>query len=134
MLGIPFFPYRAMFGIMTLMALAIGLLYANCNLSTSLFKWGNIAFLIVLVVGHIYSYRQIYSYADYMNEFWKRREAFIEECKSQGLYDVEFKEELVGHKKFETYEIDDDPELYMNKIYATFYGLKSARIDRDEQK
>lgn len=133
MIGSPTMPIRATFGTMTLMIIGIAILYANLSFGKKWYRILNYIAIGLIFTYYLYSYNLIYFYTRYMHDFMASRESYIEQCKQNGVFDVELEEEFIGHKKFGTYELDEDPTIGHNPTYARLFGLKSVRINRDKQ-
>lgn len=131
----PLFPKRALFGIITLFAIGIGILYANIDLyRVNLIRKMNltisIIFVVWLTVDFILKYENFYT----LSMFWKERQIQAEKEKEKGVEDVVFEKPVPEnlHKYF-VFDLTEDPANWMNEAYAKYYGLKSVKVLNKEK-
>ncbi|NDW09893.1 DUF6056 family protein [Dysgonomonas sp. 520] len=122
------FPPRALFGILTLMVIAFAILYTNINFGEKKIRFFDTIFVILLAIASIIFYFDRYKNISYISEKMKERVIFIESQKKQGNKDISFHELLKLPPRFQFEDLSDNPNYWLNKIYANYYGIDSVRV------
>lgn len=122
------FPARATFGIITLLIVATGILFANCEIQ--LIKEKNIAKIVlgVAVVLFIVNYGLHYKNISYMSSKFAEREKIINEQKASGNRFIIFDEKIVMPTKYEYEDLSHDASYWLNTHYSKFHGVDSVRV------
>lgn len=130
MIASPQFPTRAWFGIYVYAMTAVGILVYRTMLSENLTRR---LLLISVVFWSIWSMMSCIHTAQDMNKlhtFDVKRDAYIEEQKSQGNYDLELEKYYTSDKhavSTDGADITEDPEHWRNITFAMHYGLDSVK-------
>lgn len=129
MVASPQFPARAMFGVITFMVVAVGILLSRLYDLT--FRARNITVIICLVftICFVYDYWDKYKYLSYFNDFWCKREIYLEDQKKQGVENIVFRDTLYFHKNFIIYDFKRFEEGWPNMPYSKYYGVKSVKLE-----
>lgn len=135
MIATPSYPQRALFGLISLMIIAMLILYANIELRTSILKICNLVCLIVLLGYSGIGYYRDYRYLTLIDEFWEQRAIYVEQQKEKGIKDIVFEDQFNIYKSnFEFYELANFPDNWLNNAYARYYGVNSVRIKTEEER
>lgn len=127
MVATPVFPERALFGIIILFLVPIGIIYANIDFKKKIFKYMNIPIFIILLLLFGKGYYQSYVDLQKISSLFNERELYIEEQKSKGIDSLVFTKEMAPvSDKYFIWDLTDDPNGWTNKAYARFHGLRSV--------
>ncbi|MDU1891867.1 MAG: DUF6056 family protein [Dysgonomonas sp.] len=133
MIASPDFPERVCFPLVVFMIIGIGILYCNIDLKYLTMKVFNIAIIIILITYFCKDYFGKYTYLVYVNDFWNKREAYIENQRQKGITDIVFNNSLVHNKDFIFHELGEDPNGMVNIAYAKYYGIKSVKEIKNKE-
>ena len=130
MVASPQFPTRAWFGIYVYAMTAVGILVYRILLSENLTRR---LLLISVIFWSIWSMMSCVHTAQDMKKFHAfnvKRDAYIEEQKSQGNYNLELEKYYTTDKhapSTDGADITEDPEHWRNITFAMHYGLNSVK-------
>lgn len=130
MVASPQFPTRAWFGIYVYAMTAVGILVYRILLSENLTRR---LILLSVVFWSVWSMMSCIHTAQDMKRlhaFNVKRDAYIEEQKAQGNYDLELEKYYTADKhalSMDGADITDDPEHWRNITFAMHYGLDSVK-------
>lgn len=130
MVASPQFPTRAWFGIYIYAMTAVGILVYRILLNENLARR---LILISVVFWSIWSMMSCVHTAQDMkglHSFDVKRDAYIEEQKAQGNYDLELEKYYTTDKhapSMDGADITEDPEHWRNITFALHYGLDSVK-------
>lgn len=129
MVASPVFPPRALFGAVTFLIIAAGLLYSYVYRATTF--WRNIGLIVsvALTLYFFYDYCDKYKYLSYFNDFWNKREVYLEDQKEQGIEDVVFRDTLYFHRDFIIYDFKRFEEGWPNIPYSKYHGVRSVKVE-----
>lgn len=128
MLASPEFPPRTLFGVVVFMIIGIGILYADIHWKNIVYKITQAALVCFLLVHFYIDYSDKYSYTSYLHDFWHQREIYVEEEKKKGVEDIVFKDRMIWHYNgFVLFDLSGDPNHWLNKAYARYYGIRTVR-------
>lgn len=124
----PIFPPRAIFGIVTLIVIASGILFANLEFSK--YKIKNVSLIVVSVLSlwFIIDYYSKYKNIYFLSERFKEREMYIETQKKQGNKDIVLKDKITLPAKYEFEDLSSDAQFWLNKKYAAFHAVDSVKV------
>lgn len=128
MITSPTFPDRALFGIITLLIIPIGIIYSDIEMKKIWLKAVNILGIAVLLSLFCIDYHWKYEALSRVSLLWEEREKIVEDRKREGGDDVVFTNPFYIHAKYFIHDLSDDPIYWENKSYARFYGLKEVRV------
>lgn len=122
------FPPRAIFGIMTLIVAATGILYANLNMETVKMKRTKTVVLSVLLVLFAVNYGFDYKNIHYLSEEFSKRNSYMQEQKQAGNKYIIFEGSISLPSKYDFEDLSDDPSFWLNQGYSKYYGVDSVRV------
>ena len=128
MLSTPYFPERAMFGLITLLVIVINIAYANLDIEKRVIQIGAIAVLSVAIIAFAIDYRHKCNRIYTIYHTLKEREAIIEKGKKAGIKDFIFDNQLIISKKYHFYDCQQDPKSGKNIAYSYYYGINSMSV------
>jgi len=131
MMASPQFPPRALFGLISLIFLAIGIVYANIDMSHLYIKRLNYIGILFLVIVFSYYYYHRYEVLKYAHEAWTRRYDYIVNQKKVGNLNIELKERIIVHPKYYLYDLSEDPEAWYNRALSRYMGVDSIKIVKE---
>lgn len=126
MVSSPIFPPRALFGIATLLVIALGILYANID-KKDLQKLNRIIISILLIAFVVNYYFQYTNVKTLLDEFDKR-EIYLEEQKREGNKNIIFINRIELPSRYNFEDLSDDPAYWLNEMYAKYYDIDSVRV------
>ncbi|MDR1717287.1 MAG: DUF6056 family protein [Prevotella sp.] len=124
----PMFPNRALFGIITLLIIPIGIIYSNIEKRRIWLKAVNILGITVLLSLFCIDYHWKYETLSSVSLIWEEREKIVEDRKREGVMNIVFTNSFRVPAKYFIYDLSDDPTFWINKGYARFYGLREVRL------
>lgn len=127
MLASPEFPIRVLSGTTFFLIIAVGIPYVHITQSKEQIKWLNPLLVLILLFMAVPDYIGKYHYTQYLNQFWKEREIYVEEQIEKGILDVEVTGNIKSNDKFIVYDLEYTPDKWINKVYARYYGLNTIR-------
>lgn len=131
MVASPQFPTRAWFGIYVYAMTAVGILVYQILLRENLTRR---LIMISVVFWSVWSMMSCVHTAQDMkklHDFNVKRDAYIEEQKAQGNYDLELEKYYTTDKhapSMDGADITEDPEHWRNITFAMHYGLNSVQL------
>jgi len=128
----PEFPPRTLFGPVTFLIIACGILYTDINLQKDIYVAVKACLLVVLLVFLSIDYIDKYKYTKYLNEFWHQREVFVQEQKAKGIMNIKLNDRQIFHEDFILYRISDDPNAWINRVYSRYQGINSIILPYHE--
>ena len=134
MSGSPIFPERAWFGIIILLIVAIVILYANLDFSSSILKATNYAIFTILLSVFIISGFISYSDLKAFRDTTDRRERLIKEEIEKGKKDIIITDVLFEEKESALMVLNLQDWLIHEREgwaerYGKYHGVKSIRIN-----
>lgn len=124
------FPPRAIFGIMTFIVIATGILYANLNTETVKMKRVRIIVLSVLSVLFVVNYGFDYKNIHYLSERFSERNVILEQQKQAGNRYIIFEGQITLPSKYDFEDLSDNPSHWLNKGYSKYYDVDSVKVVR----
>ncbi|WP_051697658.1 DUF6056 family protein [Prevotella sp. 10(H)] len=124
----PIFPERALFGIIILLLIAIGIIIANIDFSLKQLKYPAITVFFALAVIYAFQYKTVFNNLSYITAVWDEREIYMAEQKRMGNDSITFTKKFELPPEYYISDLSDDPEYWENKCYVRFYGLKQVRL------
>lgn len=124
----PIFPPRAIFGIVTLIVIASGILFANLEFSKYKIKNVSLIIISVLSLWSVIDYYNKYKNVHFLSERFKEREMYIETQKKQGNKDIVLKDKITLPAKYEFEDLSSDSQFWLNKKYAVFHAVDSVKV------
>lgn len=128
MLASPIFPPRAIFGIITFMVIAIGILYSDMIFKTRMYQRLNSLMIIILVmissVLYMIDYKKIHTISDIIYN----RENYLLSEREKGNNNIIFDKRMKLPKTIGLDDLSDDPRNGFNRVYAIFYNVDSVRL------
>lgn len=137
MIATPIYPQRALFGVISFIIIANAILYASIEIKTNVVRLINMIVIGGLLAFSAIGYYRDYHYLKLVCDFWKQREIFVEQQKEKGVEDIIFEDRFdIFKKDYEIYDLVNytDSFNWLNHAYARYYGVKSVRIQTDEEK
>ncbi len=128
MVATPIFPPRAAFGIIVLMIIAFGVLYANTDLKKIKYRKIDIFLITILCIYFVGTYAYDVKNIHEMNEVFKEREQTVDEMKIKGEKNIVFYKELVLPSRYDFVDLSSDPTFWLNKQYKDYYNIESVTI------
>lgn len=122
------FPPRAIFGIITFIAIAIGILYANLKMDIANRKRVRIIVLSVLLILFIANYGFDYKNIHYLSDEFAKREQYMNEQKQLGNRNITFEGEIALPSKYDFEDLSDEASHWLNLGYSKYYGIDSVRV------
>lgn len=122
------FPPRAIFGIITFIVIATGILYANLNIETIKMKRIRTIVLSILLVLFIANYGFDYKNIHYLSEEFSKRDQLLEQQKQVGDNYIIFDGEIVMPSKYDFEDLSDDPSHWLNKGYSKYHSVDSVKV------
>lgn len=124
----PIFPPRATFGIVVLMIVGIGILYANTNFKKEYTAKLNYALLMILSVYCLLSLYGYYNHLQVMHSEFAKRDEYIKQEIALGNKDIVFTKKVVLPEEFDFEDFSSDPHYFLNEKYAAYSGVDSVRM------
>jgi len=134
MLASPGFPNRALFGIVILIIISIGLIYANMNFKTIKSHIVILSVILLSIIGSAIDYGIKYKTVKLIDKTLKERERVIIEGKAKGQTDFVFTNGLKIRSRYSFTECTDDPDFWVNRVYQDYYGINSVRVIKEDKK
>lgn len=124
----PQFPKRALFGIVTFTIIAIGILYANIEITNRFVKVLK-ALGIILLIGILsYKYYQQYDALSYANDQWEKRYAYVLHQKEQGNLNIELTEKIITGPEYHLHELSTDSSTWYNRAFSKYMDINSVKL------
>ncbi|MBK5719954.1 hypothetical protein JGH11_03625 [Dysgonomonas sp. Marseille-P4677] len=130
MVASPIFPPRAAFGIVSLLIIALGVLYADMDKKR--LRNINIGMVSILLLAFLINFYFQYRSINYLSEEFGKRELYLEEQKAKGHKDISFDNKIELPSRYDFEDLSDDPEYWLNEMYAKYYGINSVRVIYDK--
>lgn len=124
----PIFPERALFGIIVLLLIPVGIMLANIDFRANYLKVPAVIVFVALLVIYGFQYRAVCNNLTYVTSFWTEREAYIAVQKHKGEYDIVFTKRFDLPEEYYLSDLSDDPEYWENECYSRFYDIQSVRL------
>lgn len=128
MMGSYIFPPRAIFGIITFIVIATGILCANLNIETIKMKRIRMIVLSILFILFVVNYSFDYKNIHYFSEEFSKRDLLLEQQKQLGNRYIIFEGEIVMPSKYDFEDLSDDPSHWLNKGYSKYHGVDSVKV------
>lgn len=127
------FPERALFGIVILLIISIGILYANIAFSNRYIRYFNLIIIGVFLFVFVKGYSVMYKDFETITVIFKEREKSIEEQRNLGEDSIIFTKALDPvARKYYIWDLTSDPNGWTNKGYALYHGIKSVKLVEDK--
>lgn len=130
MIASPMYHVRSLFGIIMLLIAAIGIIYSNIDYKKTFLKQLNYIIIAVSFFAFGWTYYIQYNDVSILSSFWKDREIFVLEQKSRGIDTIVFNKRSPMEYKYFIYELSHDPEIWENREYSRFYGVKTVQAPK----
>lgn len=125
----PAFPERAWFGIITLLILAIAIVYEDLDFSIQSINVVRLYCLLFFSIAMAGYYVSGYKDLSRANNVFEKRAKYIEEQKKSGVKDFVFEREIRSKSRINNlYDLTDDPSFWTNCFYARYYGVNSVIV------
>lgn len=132
MLPVPYFPARAMFGSVTCALVAVGTICAGIRLDTAAPKVVCALVLAGCMASAAVMYGNTYAHNAQAYRQIEEREAYIEQEKAAGHYDVSLRDVRVKNDAYSPYyglaDVEPNPQHWANTTKARYYGLHSITL------
>ncbi|WP_029903566.1 DUF6056 family protein [Prevotella sp. 10(H)] len=128
MIASPTFPERALFGLICLFIILIGLAFANLSMDNKWVRSVSILVIVVATVASCVDYAQKYKVVREIDRVDKEREEIIEKGKKLGLKDFVFDNQLVVSQRFHYHEWPNDQKDGKTIVFCLYHGINSAII------
>lgn len=132
MIASPSFPDRALFGILTMFIISIGILCANIDFSIKYLKIASILTVVTLTSIFGFRYYSAYKSLEYVTDIFHEREIYVEKQKELGVDSIVFTKTFNIRSRYAIQDLSADPKSWENVSYARFYGIKSVRVEADD--
>ena len=129
MTPLPEFSTRTLFGVITFLIIAIGILFSKIPDFSILYRKVCCAITFILFFVFCFVYSSQYKYIDYIHQLWHEREMYVTEQKNKGVEDIVFKDSIKKKRGFIIYEFGSSAEDWPNTIYAKYYDVNSVKIE-----
>lgn len=126
----PVFPGRATFGIITLVIVAIGILYANLDFSKVLICRMSYTVLIFAFLFFIADYNRAYKMLRSIDKQLNSRIERIEKEKKNGQKDLIFEDRITNYDSrfLHYYELTPDSADWHNRMFSKYYEISTIII------
>lgn len=126
----PIFPGRATFGIITLVIVAIGILYANLDFSKALIRRMSYTVLIFAFLIFITDYNRGYKMLKSIDQHLSSRINEIEKEKKNGKKDFILEDRITDYNNrfLHYYELTPDSTDWHNRMFSKYYEINTITI------
>ena len=124
----PQFPSRALFGMVTFIIIAIGILYANIEITNRLVKVLKVPGIILLIGISGYKYYQQYNALSYANEQWEERYTYVLQQREQGNLNIELTEKIITEPEYHLHELSPDSSIWYNRAFSKYMDINSVKL------
>lgn len=129
MIASPYFPERALFGILTFAVIAISILYANIQIKNVYLKVLKYFGIILLISISSYNYYHDYNMLSYAYDQWEERGKYIKQQKRKGNLNIELEEKIIiADSRYHLHELSTDSSMWCNRAFSKYMGVNSIRI------
>ena len=132
MLFVPYFPARATFGSVACAIVATGTLYAGIRLDQTAPRVIQTLVFVSCMVGAAVMYGETYLDNAQAYRQIQEREAYIEQEKAAGRFDVALRDVRVKKNMYSPYyglaDVEPNPQHWANTSKARYYGLHSITL------
>ena len=134
MLFVPYFPARATFGSVACAIVATGTLYAGIRLDQTAPRVIQTLVFVSCMVGAAVMYGETYLDNAQAYRQIQEREAYIEQEKAAGRFDVALRDVRVKKNMYSPYyglaDVEPNPQHWANTSKARYYGLHSITLKK----
>ncbi|WP_255491025.1 DUF6056 family protein [Dysgonomonas sp. 520] len=139
MVASPTFEPRAWFGIITLMIVAVSIIYANLNFSKIYIRIGKWCCITLLFGMFVYTYVEGREELVHLRQIIDNREAELKKQKSEGKSRIIFSGERFedrAHRRLDLifpkmYDFPQDTSHWMYKAYERYHGVDAVRFENE---
>lgn len=128
MIASPTFPERAMFGLICILIVLLGLAFANLSMGNKWVRAVSILLIVGLTVASGVEYYKKYVVVCKIHHVVKEREEIMEKGKKLGIKDFVFDNQYVISRRYHFHECPNDPEDGKAISYCYYYGINSAIV------
>lgn len=135
MTSAPVFPERAWFGIITLLIIAIVIVYNQLDFDNTLIDQLRTSMIFLCTIVMLGYYISGYKDLSRANAVFSKRAHYINQQKKEGVMDFVFRHEIKTKSRVNNlYDLTDDPNYWTNCFYARYHGVNSVVIVKEENK
>ena len=128
MIASPTFPERAMFGLICILIILLGLAFANLNMDNKWVRAASVLLVVGLTVASGVEYYKKYIVVRKIHHVVKEREEIMEKGKKLGIKDFVFDNQYVISRRYHFHECVNDPNDSKTIAYCDYYGINSVII------
>jgi len=130
MVGSAIFPQRAIFGIVTLLVVSIGILYVNTNFPFVIRRKIKTLIVPILCFAFIINYCFVFCNFYHFYDITKKREIYLYEQKEKGNNYIIFSDPVVLPSRYQVDDISEDPDFWINRMYSVYHEVDSVKVLR----
>lgn len=130
MVSSPIFPPRAAFGIVSLLVIALGILYAGIDKEK--LQRINLVVTSILLIAFSINYYFQYNTINYLSAEFDKRYIYLEQQKLDGNKNIRFNNGIELPSRYDFEDLSDDPTYWLNEMYVKYHGIDSVRVLSDK--
>ncbi len=128
MIASPAFPQRALFGLIILFIIGIGIVCTNIDIKAKPLKYLSIVCMLVLVGMFAVRYYKDVKRVGAASDIWEEREQLVREQKDKGIDTIVFTKRIDVSDKYFIHDLTTDPQGWENEAYARYHSIDWVKL------